>query len=221
MVGEVLTQPTQALTDLLLGVVVLGLAIGLARRPATHGYWRAAFGWAAVAALCGFVHHGVLARWPSVATISWATISVMVVLAVSYLLAGTVAEVLGPGHARTFWVVRSAGLLAYLALAVTGHAGIGAILACESITMLGVLGLWGWAAYRQHPLAIPVLWAMLASMAAAGAKVLSPDITGYVRLDPTSAYHLAQIGGMVLLYRALTVPHQREEKAETQHQLAQ
>jgi uncharacterized protein DUF6962 len=216
-----LTQPTQALTDLLLGVVVLGLALRLARMPAGHGYWRAAFGWAAAAALCGFVHHGILARWPTVRAISWATISVMVVLAVSYLLAATIAEVLGPGHARTFWAVRAVGVLAYIALAATGHAGIGAILTCESITMTGVLALWGWAAYRQHPLAVPVLIAMLASVAAGGTKALSPNITGLVHLDPTSTYHLAQIAGMVLLYHAVTVvPRRQPVRAETRGQLA-
>jgi hypothetical protein len=199
----VLLEPAPALTDLLLGLVVLGLALGLRRVPAVHRYWRGAFWWAGFGALGGFVHHGVLTRWPAVASWSWVVLSMMVVLAVSYLLAATVEEVLGPGHARTFWVLRAVGLVAYATVALSGHAGVTAILACEGLTMATVLALWGWAASRHHPLAGPVLLAILASCIAAGGRALSPNVTGYVNLDPTSVYHLAQIAGMVLLYRAI------------------
>lgn len=200
----VLAQPVQSLTDLALGIVVVTLAVQLRRAPAIHRHWLASFWWAGIAALAGAVHHGVVVRWARPAEISWAAISVIVVVAVSYLLAATVHEVLGPGRARVFWVLRSLGLVAYLSAAVTGHAGVTAMLTCESLTMLSVLGLWGWAALHDHPLARPVLIAVLASGAAAGTKVISPDVTGRVGLDPTSAYHLAQIVGMVLLYRAVS-----------------
>jgi hypothetical protein len=143
-----------------------------------------------------------------VASTSWAVLSMMVVLAVSYLLAATVEEVLGPGHARTFWLLRAAGLVAYATVALSGHAGVSAILACESLTMAAVLALWGWAASRHHPLAGPVLLAILASGVAAGSRALSPNVTGHVNLDPTSIYHLAQIAGMVLLYRAIVAQRQ-------------
>ena len=196
-------EPAQALTDLLLGLVVLGLALGLRRVPAVHRFWRGAFWWAGAGAVGGFVHHGVLVRWPAVASLSWAVLSVMVVLAVSYLLAATVEEVLGPAHARVFWLLRAGGMIAYAGVAASGNASITAILACESLTMGAVLALWGLAAYRHHPLAGPVLLAILASGAAAGSQALSPSVTGHVNLDPTSTYHLAQIAGMVLLYRAI------------------
>lgn len=199
----VLTQPAQALTDLLLGVVVVALAVDLRRMPDVHRYWRASFWWAGIGALGGFVHHGVLVRWPAVATVSWAVLSLMVVMAVSYLLAATVEEVLGPDHARVFWVLRALGVGVYAKLALTGHASVGALLACEGITMACILALWGWAAYRRHPLAGPVLLAILASGAAAGTRALSPDVTRHLFLDPTSMYHLAQIAGMALFYRAL------------------
>lgn len=102
-----------------------------------------------------------------------------------------------------FWLLRSVGLVAYLAAAVTGHAGVTAMLSCESLTMLSVLALWAQAALRGHPLAGPVLCAVVASGAAAVMKAVPPEVTGRVGLDPTSAYHLAQIVGMVLLYRAV------------------
>jgi hypothetical protein len=200
----VLAQPAQSLTDLLLGVVVAWFAVRLRGRPEVHRYWVASFGWAAVAALCGAVHHAVFVRWARWSELSWSVITVMIVVAVSYLLAGTVAEVLGSGHAREFWVLRSLGLLAYVSLALTGHAGIGSMLACEGLTMASVVALWALAAYRHHPLARPVLAAILLSGLAGVLQALSPSVTGLVGLDPTSAYHLGQIVGMVALFRALT-----------------
>lgn len=197
-------QPAQSLTDLALGIVVVTLAVQLRRVPAIHRYWLPSFWWAGIAALAGAVHHGVVVRWARPAEISWAAISVLVVISVSYLLAATVLEVLGPGRARVFWLLRSIGLVAYLAAAVSGHAGVTAMLTCESLTMISVLVLWGWAALHGNPLAPAVLLALLASGAAAGTKVIPPDITGLIGLDPTSTYHLAQIVGMVLLYRAIS-----------------
>jgi hypothetical protein len=201
----VLAQPAQSLTDLALAIVVLTLAVQLRRTPAIHRYWLPPFWWAGIAALAGAVHHAVAVRWIRPAAISWAAISVVVVVAVSYLLAATVREVLGLHRTRVFWLLRSIGLVAYLGAVVSGHAGVTAMLLCESLTMLSVLGLWIHAARRDHPLARPVLVAVLASCAAAGTKAIPPDITGRVGLDPTSAYHLAQIVGMVLLYRAISL----------------
>jgi hypothetical protein len=201
----VLVEPAQSLTDLVLGIVVILFALGLRRVPAAHGYWRAAFWWSGIAAIAGAVHHGVVVgtRW---AEPSWAVISLMVVVAVSYLLAATVAEVLGPGRARAFWLLRSLGIVAYVVVAATGHAGVAAIMACESLTMISVLALWFWAVRRRHPLARPVLVAFAASGLAGVTQGLSPEVTGLVGLDPVSVYHLAQIAGMALLYRAVGGP---------------
>jgi hypothetical protein len=202
--ARVLSEPAQSLTDLLLGLVAVTLAVRLQRSPAIHRHWRTAFWWFGVAALAGAVHHGAIVRWTRAADVSWAVISVMVVVAVSYLLAATVAEVLGPGRAPAFWLFRSVGLAAYVVLAASGRAGIGSILACESLTMLSVLVLWTWAAYDKHPLAPSMLVAIGASIAAAGAKLPAADLLRPLRLDPDSAYHLAQIAGIVLLYVAIT-----------------
>jgi hypothetical protein len=199
----VLAQPAQSLTDLALGIVVLALAVQLRRAPAVPRYWLAPFWWSGIAAVAGAVHHAVAVRWAGPAAISWAVISVLVVVAVSYLLAATVRAVLGPGRARVFWLLRSIGLVAYLGAAVSGHAGVTTMLLCESLTMISVLGLWAWAALHGHPLARPVLLAVVASGAAAGMKAIPGGALAPVGLDPTSAYHLAQIVGMVLLYRAI------------------
>jgi hypothetical protein len=207
----VLAQPAQSLTDLVLGVVVVALAVRLARVPTANRHWFRSFSWAGVAALAGAFHHAVMVRWPQPAAISWAIISLMVVVSVSYLLAATVLEVLGPGQARTFWLLRSVGLVAYVGAAVTGHAGVTAMLVCESLTMLAVLVLWGLAAHRRHPMARPVILAIFACGAAAMTQLIPPDTTDTVELDPISVYHLAQIAGMLLLYRAV-VPATSEEQ---------
>jgi hypothetical protein len=216
-----LVQPAESLTDLLLGFVTLSLAFQLRRSPARVGHWGTAFWWFGAAALGGAVHHGVIVRSDRAAEVSWALISVLVVVAVSYVLAATVADVLGPQMTRTFWLLRSGGLVAYLAAAASGHAGIGMILACESLTMLSVLALWIWAAARGNPLAPTVLLAIAASIAASGAKALSPELLEPVRLDPTSAYHLAQIVGTILLFSAVTASVRRGvEPTEAQPQAA-
>ena len=201
-----LAEPAQAATDLALGLVAVTLAIQLRRSPATNRHWRTALWWFGIAALAGAVYHGVIVQWAAARPVSWAIVSVCVVVAVSYLLAATVAEVIGPSGARAFWLLRGLGLLAYVVIAATGHAGVAAILACESLTMISVLALWAWAAYRHHPLAVPVTLAILAGGASGATKALDPDLVQHVRLDPTSLCHLVQIVSIALLYLAVREP---------------
>jgi hypothetical protein len=198
-----LSEPASALTDLALGLVIVALAVRLRSVPGVHRYWHLTFWWAGAAALAGAVHHGVVTSSERWSDPSWAVVSSIVVVAVSYILAATVAEVLGPGKGRVFWALRSAGLAAYAGLALSGRAGIGAILLCEGVTMIAVLALWGRALHERHPLALPVVVALGASAAAAALRAAPPEATALVGLDPTSLYHLAQIPGMVLLFAAV------------------
>jgi Family of unknown function (DUF6962) len=197
-----LSEPAASLTDLALGVVTLTLAIG-ARTIDVNRYWRRTLWWAAAAALAGALHHGFVTASDTWAGPSWAVISGMVVVTISFTLAATVHDVLGPGRQNVFWVLRSLSLVAYAALAVSGHYGIGTILACEGVTMLTVLALWGVALHRHHPRAPAMLVALAASLVAGSVRALPPDVTEVVGLDPTSLYHLAQIPAMVLLFVAL------------------
>jgi hypothetical protein len=191
-----------SLTDLALGLVSTYLCLRLPRGTAASPYWRATFAWAAAAALAGAVHHGVLAGNPHVARVSWAVVSSMVVVVMSFLLAASVIEVLGRRRAVVFWPLRLVGLGAYVVFAATGHASIAAIMWCESLTVACVLGLWIGAAVHRHPLARPMLVAIGASIAAAMFRLV-PGAAGLVGLDPNSAYHLGQIVGMVLLFHAV------------------
>lgn len=199
-----LSEPASSLTDLALGLVALGLTVHLRRAPAVHPHWVRAFAWTSAAALAGAVHHGVVTRSDTWADPSWALISGLVVVAISYILAATVVEVLGQGHARTFWILRSGSLVAYAVVALTGNAGIEAILLCEGVTMVAVLALWGIALRRGHPKAKHVTLALVASMLAAAVRALPSDVEPLPGFDPTALYHVAQIPGLILLSWAVS-----------------
>jgi hypothetical protein len=202
MLEPVLSEPWPSLTDLALGLV----AVWLARRAAGTGIskqWRTMLWWAAIAALAGAVHHAFVTwsdRWTGP---SWAVISAMVVLTISYALAATVRDVLGPGRRRVFWVLRMGSLLAYGVLALLGHYGVATIVACEGVTMACVLGLWTLALVRGYPGAPAMMVALAANVLAGITRALPSGVTELIGLDPVSVYHLAQIPPMVMLYVAL------------------
>src|SRR5262249_6469693 len=129
-----LSEPAAALTDLALGIVTVTLAMR-ASSANVPKHWRTMLWWAAGAAIAGAVHHGFVTYFPRWSGLSWAVISAMVVLTISYALAASVEDVLGPGRGRVFWMLRLASLSAYAVLATFGHYGIGTILACEGVTM--------------------------------------------------------------------------------------
>jgi hypothetical protein len=159
--------------------------------------------WAGISALAGVVHHAVMTAHDDLAGPSWAVISGMVVLTISFSLAATVTDVLGPGRRKVFWVLRLVSLGAYGILALFGHYGVGTILACEGVTMVCVLALWGVALHRHHPNGSRMMIALGASAIAGCTRALPSSLTAKIGLDPTSVYHLAQIPPMVLLCRAV------------------
>jgi hypothetical protein len=198
-----MVEPAASLTDLLLGLVALALALRLRGRTGPPRYWRLAFAWSAAAALGGAVHHGFVDLDSAWREPSWAVISLMVVVAVSYVLAATVAEVLGPGRAREFWLLRSAGFVAYAVAAALGHPGVVTMLACEGVTMVAVLVLWGMAVRRGHPRAWPVIAAIAASIGAGAVRGVVGDAQLALTFDGNAVYHLAQVPGLILLYVAV------------------
>jgi hypothetical protein len=191
-----------SLTDLALGLVTLYLLTRLPRGTDASRYWYATFVGAAVTALIGAAYHGVLVGRGQAGAVTWAVMSSMVVVVMSFLLAASVIEILGRSRAVVFWPLRLIGLIAYAVFAVTGHASIDAIMWCESLTMASVIGLWGWAALRGHPLGRRMLVAIGVSIAAAMFRLI-PGAAALIGLDPDSAYHLGQIVGMLLLFRAV------------------
>lgn len=176
----------------------------MVRAPHVNQHWRRAVWWAGAAALAGAVHHGFITSHHSWAGPSWGVISGMVVITISFTLAATVADVLGAGRRREFWALRTVSLVAYGVLALTGHYGIATILACEGVTMLCVLILWGMALARRDPRAPRMMVALGASAVAGVTRALPSSVTHVIGLDPTSVYHLAQIPPMVLLCHAIS-----------------
>ena len=197
-----LTQPGPSLTDLALGLLTLAL-LPTVRRPGVNRYWRATVWCAAIAALAGAVHHGFVVRSERWAGPSWALVSVVVVVTISFTLAATVADLLTPRQARVFAGVRVVSLGSYAALAVTGHYGVTTILACESVTMAAVVILWIVALRRGDPRARSMVIAFVVSAAAGVMRAVPEGVTRVVGLDPVSLYHLAQMPAMVMLCLAL------------------
>jgi hypothetical protein len=187
--------------------VALGLALRLRGAPGVHRHWHLMLWSAAGAALAGALYHGLLHDRAALAGPGWVVVGVLVVLMLSYLLAGSVHDVLGPGRARVFWVVRLTGLLAYVGLAIVGKGHLTALLLCESLTMAGVLVIWLHAARRRHPRAAGMVAAILASGLAGVVFALPEAVTAPLGLGPAPLSHLAQIPGIVLLAAALGGAH--------------
>ena len=197
-----LTQPGPSLTDLALGLLTLAL-LPAVRRPGVNRYWRATVWCAGIAALAGAVHHGFIVRSERWAGPSWALVSVVVVVTISFTLAATVADLLTPRQARVFAGLRVVSLGSYAALAATGHYGVTTILACESVTMAAVVVLWiaRAAAWRspgaEHGDRLRRQRRCRRHARRAG------GVDPLVGLDPVSLYHLAQMPAMVMLCLAL------------------
>lgn len=81
-----MSEPAESLTDLALGLVALCLARGIRTRDVNR-YWSRMLWWAAAAALAGALHHGFVTYSDTWAGPSWAVISGMVVVTISFALA--------------------------------------------------------------------------------------------------------------------------------------
>jgi hypothetical protein len=187
-------------TDVLLGSVLLGCAVRLQRSETAHRYWALAFWFAGAGGWAGVLHHLVFAGSARAGNASWVAVGISVAIAISYLLAATATELLPPKTARLFIRLRIAGLVAYIVVIATlGVGRSGPLVASESVTMASIVGLWCWALYTGHPRARAMLVAILTSAASSAALAVPTGVTG---LEGRSLQHLAQIPGVLLLYRA-------------------
>ena len=198
-----MNQLVAGMTDLVFGLVMSGCAISVRRAQlfrVRHRYWEATYWLGAASAFIGVTHHLVFAKPQLAADLSWVAVGVALCLSLSALLAATAVETLSPPAARTVIRIRSVGLVGYAIFAATGRGNLGALLACESITMLAVIGLWVVAARDGHPQAQRILLGMVL-MAAATLSFTPPGLAvgDWLRLDPGSFEHLVQIPGMMLL----------------------
>ncbi len=195
-----LLEPASAVTDLLLGLAAAALAWRSRRWPGRQRYWCAAFAAAAVGALLGAAYHGGIKSDATVGPFTWTVITLCLAVMVSFLLAGTVAIVVGPNRA-SFWLwLRSAGLAVYAVAALSGHAGLNTLLLSESLTMTAILLLW-WRAWRRGvPRSGTVVLAIAASAIGGAIRVAPISLRLGWTFNSTALYHLAQIPGLLLLY---------------------
>jgi hypothetical protein len=207
-----LVEPASSLTDFLLGIIAIGAALALPGKGQTQLSWRCTFASIGIAAVMGGVHHGFLEPYETIARASWSAISLVVAIGLSFLLAATVATVLGEGKGRVLLAVRTASLVASLVLAILGRATIATLLITEGLVMVMVVLLWVHAWRLGFPRVGLVLAAIGTSMLAGVVRGSSLHLVfaGWV-FDPNALYHLAQIPGVVLLYVAV---RQREQALE-------
>lgn len=195
-----LLEPASAVTDLLLGLVAVALAWRSRGWPGRQRYWCAAFAAAAAGALLGAAYHAGIKADTTFGPFTWTVITLCLAVMVSFLLAGTVATLVGPNRA-SFWLwLRSAGLALYAIAALSGHAGLGTLLLSESLTMAAILLLWGRAWRRGVPRSGTVVLAIATSAIGGAIRVAPISLRLGWTFNSTALYHLAQIPGLLLLY---------------------
>ena len=194
------------LTDLLLGAVLMGCALRLRAMPWVHRYWVYALATAGLGAWAGTLHHLVFAGSVRSSNLSWVAVGILIATGISYLLAGTAVELLAPRLARIFIQVRIAGLIVYVIVIST--LGIGRslpLVLSESVTMASIVGLWLYALYLRQPRAARMVVAIVGCGMSAAVLAVPASVGTRIGMDGRSLQHLAQIPGVLLLYRATSM----------------
>jgi len=199
-----LVEPASSLTDFALGVLALLVAARLAARESTDSHWRWFFVWVGIAGIWGGFHHGFVADHETAAAVSWSAISLLVAVAISYLLVASVNSVLGKGRGRPLLIVRAISLAVFFLLVVSGNATITTLLLTEGVAMAIVIALWVHAWQKEQPGGGLVLAAIFLSLLAAALKVAGAQFTlGGWEFDSNSIYHVAQMPGIYLMLIAI------------------
>lgn len=199
-----LIEPASSLTDFALGLLALIAAGKLGQKEAADPHWRWFFVWIGIAGLWGGFHHGFIVGHEALAAVSWSAISLLVAVAISFLLAASVNSVLGKGHGHPLLVVRALSLAVFFLLVVTGNATVLTLILTEGLAMALVIGLWVHAWHKAQPGVGLVLAAIMISVIAAALKASGLQFTlGGWEFDPNSLYHMAQMPGLFLLLVAV------------------
>ena len=198
-------EAAAGVTDILLGVVLLACAGRLQRTAGVHRYWALMLWSAGASALAGAAHHLLFTGSRRASDLSWIVVGVLIAVAISYMLAATVTEILDHWLARLFITVRIAGLLAYLVMLVA--VGIGRtrpLVLSESVTMAAIVGLWLYALYAGRPGAGRMLVAIAAcSLPAIFFALPAGVLSSTVGLDARAMQHLGQIPGVLLICQVI------------------
>lgn len=202
------TERTTALTDLLLALVVGGGILRLRHGvPAgwRRGIWITALGAFGVSALLGAAAHG-LALNDRLRDTLWQPLYFLLGLAVALFVVGAVGDWRGERAARAILPAAVvAAAVFYLATRITAG-DFRVFVGFEAVALLFALAVYGSLARQGRPGAATVAGALAVSLAA-GAIQAGDSLT--VRIgwdfDHNGLYHLAQIVGVVLLVRGLTL----------------
>ncbi len=199
-----LVEPASSLTDFALGLLALIAANRLRPGESSDVHWRWFFVWIGIAGLWGGFHHGFIVGHATTAAVSWSAISLLVAVAISYLLAASVNSVLGKGRGHPLLVVRAISLAVFFLLVVSGNATVITLMLTEGLAMVLVIVLWLHAWQKEQPGVGLVLAAIMVSLLAAALKASSIQFTlGGWEFDPNSLYHVAQMPGLLLLLIAV------------------
>jgi len=199
-----LVEPASSLTDFALGILALMIAGRLRPKETTDAHWRWFFVWIGIAGLWVGFHHGFIVGHETAAAFSWSAISLLVAIAISYLLAASVNTVLGKGHGHPLLAVRAISLAVFFSLVVSGNATVITLMLTEGLAMALVIGLWLHAWQKDKPAVGLVLAAIVASGLAAALKASSLQFNmGGWEFDLNSLYHVAQMPGLLLLLVAI------------------
>ena len=200
-----LDEPAISLTDFALGALALGAVPGLVGKINVNPHWARAFFFITMAAMLGGVHHAFIVSHESIADITWASITVLVAIAITFIFAATVATVLGEDRrAKPLLFVRLASLAVFVLLAIFGQASIGTLMITEGLAMIIVLFLWTYAWRQGHKGVGLVLVAITASVVAGVVRGVPVSFfIGGWEVDEQALYHVAQMPGLALLYIGL------------------
>jgi hypothetical protein len=127
-------------------------------------------------------------------------VGVLIVVAISYMLAATATELLDRRVARLFIGLRIAGLVAYLVvLAAVGIGRTRPLVLSEGVTMAAIVALWLYALYVGHPGAGRMLVAIaVCALPAIFFAFPAGTLSNAVGLDARALQHLGQIPGVLL-----------------------
>ncbi len=193
-------EPAAAVTDWLL--CLLNAAFALASQLQRKPHWAGAFLALAAAAAAGAIYHAEL-RPTEHGEDAWALVSALVAASMLSLYLASVVELVPP-PARAPWL-----LLAVLsAVLLTGTLLLGAadlppLVGSQGFALAGIVVLWFRAWRRREPAAHLFVAAMILSGAAATLMGVPVRFELGWTWDNAALYHLAQIPGLVVLFRGV------------------
>lgn len=199
------TEQITALTDLVLFVLTLALALGVGRwRRAGNrdkaAIWMWVAGLLALASLLGAIAHG-LEMSAQTRELVWQPLNLCLGLALGMFMAGAILDLAGRVAARkAIPILLGAGILFYVVTRLIPGTFM-TFIAYEAVALLVSLGVYGWlAANRALPGAGWMVAGVFVTIVAAVVQATGTAGTAIVgSFDNNGVFHLIQMVGIVLI----------------------